>query len=297
MNMLRKLLLLVVIAGSFSYSGYRYFKNPCDEPLQYTIGIFNEKFGVSKADFMQAIREAEAIWEQPTGKQLFAYSETAGMPINLVYDERQATVQQNKKLADKIDLANGSADNVKSQLETTKLAYARVKAEYEALSAEFKSRQDAHGVNVSYWNKKGGAPENEYAQLNKESEALNTLYASLEKKRAEVNALANELNGLVGSYNGIIKNINSNVAVINESADKEFEQGEYISDAQGTKINVYEFTDRDALVRVLAHELGHALGMDHNDNPESVMYYLNKNMVMSASVDDLSSLKMVCKFK
>lgn len=297
MNILRKLLLVVIIIGSFSYSGYKYYVGPCGEPLVYTLGTFNTEFGISQADFITALKDAEAIWEKPIGKELFAYNAVSGMPINLVYDERQATVQENKKLADNIDRISGSAENVKAQLETTKITYARAKTDYEALLADFKAKQDIQVENINFWNKKGGAPAKEYAELAQNQKTLDALYASLERKRLEVNAMADTLNGLVSSYNGLVKDINSDVAVINESADKEFEQGEYISNSQGTKINVYEFTNREALVRVLAHELGHALGMDHNENPESIMYYLNKDTAMVASTDDVADLKKVCRLK
>jgi len=287
----------MIIIGSFSYSAYSYMRGPCADPIVYQIGVFNDQFGVSKEAFVSALAEAEALWETAVGKDLFTYSTVKGMPVHLLYDERQATVLKNKKLEATIDQVAGSADEVKQKLEALKIEYTRAKLSYDTAVTEFKTRQDAHVAQVDYWNTKGGAPADEYKALSKESGLLQILYKNLETKRIEVNDMAVQLNNLVSSYNGLVKNINSNVAVINESADKEFEQGEYVSDATGERINIYEFTDRQTLVRVLAHELGHALGIDHNSNKASIMYYLNGSKNMVPTAEDVADLKKVCRFR
>jgi predicted Zn-dependent protease len=37
---------------------------------------------------------------------------------------------------------------------------------------------------------------------------------------------------------------------------------------------MYSFANKDELVAVLAHEFGHALGLDHVEGRSSIMYYL-----------------------
>jgi predicted Zn-dependent protease len=116
-----------------------------------------------------------------------------------------------------------------------------------------------------------------------------------ESLRLEVNALADQATALVDKYNALVRDINSNVDTVNGLSQDEFEQGHYSSSEAGQSIDVYQFEDRAKLVRVLAHEFGHALGLDHNDEPSSVMYYINEGEAIRLSDADVESLKIACE--
>jgi len=73
---------------------------------------------------------------------------------------------------------------------------------------------------------------------------------------------------------------------------REFTQGDY----QGDKISIYTFLDEAELVRVLVHEFGHALGIGHVENSESMMYHLMSNQptIARLSVEDTQAFFAVC---
>ena len=54
--------------------------------------------------------------------------------------------------------------------------------------------------------------------------------------------------------------------------------------------------DGTAPARVLVHELGHALGIGHVENPDSIMYSYSIGETLTLSEEDLAALKEVCAF-
>jgi len=143
------------------------------------------------------------------------------------------------------------------------------------------------------------AIKTEYTELQKEYEAKLQEYNKhkTESTRIEINRLADEINSRIKDYNVLVGEINSKVNIINKSAGLEFDEGEYISDSKGERIDIYEFTGKLDLKRVLAHELGHALGLGHVENQDSIMYYLNKSKNDKATAEDKAELREVCNVK
>jgi hypothetical protein len=93
-----------------------------------------------------------------------------------------------------------------------------------------------------------------------------------EDKRVKLNGLAHEVNAVGAEINHIAETYNQGVATYRErfGASRQFVEGEY----DGREINVYQFYDTSDLTLVLAHEMGHALGIRHVQNPRSIMYML-----------------------
>ena len=72
------------------------------------------------------------------------------------------------------------------------------------------------------------------------------------------------------------------------------EEGLYVSDDKGRKIDIYFNISKDETVHTLAHEMGHALGIGHVQDANSIMYP-KTNIVLSLSVDDINALNKACE--
>lgn len=106
--------------------------------------------------------------------------------------------------------------------------------------------------------------------------------------------MAQLLNLQTANYN---ENLDSLQSELNSRKNLIVTQGEF--DPNTDTIDIYTFGNQDELRLVLMHEFGHALGLGHAKQPNSIMYELLdqqdlKNPTLSA--EDIAMLQNRCRF-
>lgn len=300
--------IVLLLSGGYYYRGdianrLQEFINrarPCQKPIAYSIGDLDPRFGLTKAELLNEIKKDEKIWEAPINRQLFEYSPTGSLKINLVYDYRQKATDALKNMGIAIKDDRSTYDMLKTKYDTLVASYNRQKKQLDALVVIYNADKSAFEKDINYWNGNGGAPKTERARLEQQRIDINAQVAIINQDKDALNGLIDTINSAEVILNALIGTLNLQVGKYNtvgSSTGKVFTEGEYVSDANGTAINIFQFNDKTQLIKVLAHELGHAIGIGHLDNPKAIMYYLNEGINEKLTADDLTALKNVCGIK
>ncbi|MFC1727357.1 matrixin family metalloprotease [Patescibacteria group bacterium] len=275
-----KLIFILLVVGFIFWqknaiiSGFTFLtQSPCDQPITYRIGRVDSGYQLSKGEFFTKVEKAAGIWEQALSKNIFVFDEQSPLTINLVYSQRQSILDKLEGLEGNLADGRGSLD--------------KMIAEYQTLSKDFKLKIESFNKEVSFWNQKGGAPREVYEQLIRQQE-------SLEIEASRVNDLARHLNLSVNEYNLEVGQYNENVQDYNFVSNQRPEAGLY--DGRVPKIDIYLTLSEDELIHTLAHELGHAWGIEHINDVESIMHsYSSEKTTLSRF--DFQAIEAICEEK
>jgi vacuolar-type H+-ATPase subunit I/STV1 len=270
-------------------------KSPCEKTLYYSFGKLDERYNITNKELHEIMNQVEKIWEDNSEYNLFEYKEDAEFKINFVFDSRQERTLLNERLDNQLLELKKSQKSIFSKHTTLTDKYESLWDKYSDDLADFEKDVKKYNKAIKYWNDKGGAPEKEYAALLEDGKKLSKKQTNLEGDQKKINKLVKKINKLTNKGASLIDEYNSNVSTYNSKfgVAKNFTQGKYF----GNKINVYQFRDDADLILTLAHEFGHALGINHVQNSTSIMYYLMKDQPLNnikLTKEDIIALDNIC---
>lgn len=271
---------------------------PCNKPLTYKIGEFDSRFLITKEEFIKSLEDAENIWESKIQKDLFKYDQNNGqITVNLIFDYRQEATNKLTSIDNELKDGQAKYNKVKSEYDKIKSQYNVAISKYNLHLKSFNQESLKYQNQVKYWNTKGGAPKNEFTILQNQKQLLDQKYKSLQIEQKNVNELATNVNTLAIELNRLADVLNLNVKnynTIGEQLGETFKEGLYTKDNTTEKIDIYEFSNNQKLVRVIAHEFGHAMGIDHLKDPNSIMYEQNQSNNLELTNEDMGAFNLIC---
>ena len=283
MKMKKLIVLIIVICVLFlvyyknpaiaSQISNAFYGSPCDTPRTFSIGAIDPRFNLSKDELIQDAEQAGSVWKNDQGMVLMKYDPTSKLTINMIYDQRQSLNTQINTLNNQVEQQK---QNLKPEI-----------SDYDKKVADFKQRSADLNSQIDYWNNKGGAPQDVYDKLNAEQK-------DLQQEAAQLQQMAASLNQSTDDYNSQIQQLDQKVNTYNQTLQFKPEEGLYIRNGSDEHIEIYFDNSKQELIHTLAHEMGHAIGLQHNNNTASIMYP-QTTLATTPSADDLATLADVCQ--
>jgi predicted Zn-dependent protease len=254
------------------------FSGPCDSPITYTIGSIDAPYNLTTKKLRIILKKAADEWSSAADRELFSYQTDGDITVNFIYGKQQRMSKSERTASSRIDLKKDVYQQKKQQLQSTEQTYNNRDAEYQALLNEYEKMDREQAFSA--------AGEEKRASISQKQRQINRLANTINRRVSAINALGTEIEALADAYNREF------------GSRSEFTQGNYSRKGARETINIYSFKNPDELKLLLAHEMGHALGLKHVENQNSIMYYLMEEQPseeLELSSEDIAALNKQCE--
>lgn len=251
---------------------------PCSQPFTYSIGEIDPRFAISSTELEEAVEAAVHIWNNGTETTLLTKQDVelqeSDILIRLVYDGRQKRTDSELRFRERIQTRQIRLDQQQAQHDNKRDRFEERSRKYRNLAERTTERLDELNAWVAEKNDGGGFRESDLEQFERKKEKIERDQQHVREERRQLDQLAQNINKEMDELNEKFDEHNQLIEQYNEefAGDLRFTKATYQKAADSGVVTVNQFMNKKELTLILAHELGHALGLNHLDLPASIMY-------------------------
>lgn len=214
------------------------------------------------------------------GTPLFDIARGGGSPIVFEYDERQATVAARGARERDLDRMRAAIEAGRGALESASTEHDSALRRYQSDVEEHRRAVRAYNDEVQRWNGRE-IPDTVEAELERRRREIDAVAEELQRRQRQLNRRSEEMGRDVEDFNRRVQELaeaqrdfaRDFPATASESGTYDetvtWEDGRPVSVIR--RITIHQFTGFEDLVLVLAHEMGHALGLGHAPGGGAIM--------------------------
>jgi uncharacterized protein YoxC len=274
-------------------------QSPCQSPVSVQVGDIDPHFMLSEQVVIDLLSEVQQLWASALNRDVVQYDPQNGIPIHFVYGKEQRYIQERQLVEDHINHQRLEITQLQTRYDSLYRVYKDRSVVFEKTFRKHNSLMNNYNETLKFTNINGGISSYEHQKLKNQKEQLTTLQKDLSQYDQQLDTLLIQINDLGNQINSLKTRVREKANQIDEQFGKSnaYFQGKFINKSEQPEIQIFHFKNITDLKLVLAHEIGHALGIGHVDNPHSVMYYFSNDQdtdELKLSDYDIQALKDQC---